>query len=277
MYHIQIVGAGYTGSRIAHFFREKKQKVWAVSRSAEKRTEFTEAGITPVNADLTRPESLEKLPSAHFIVLCPAPDGHEEADYRKIYLEGIGNYLTSLRNKPRPNFILYLSSTSVWKERAGEWVDESAPPDSGIAKGKILAEAESQVLESGYPSAVFRLSGIYGPGRNRLAALKAGMWPESPKNGWMNMIHVDDIAAAMPVLFKSAAAGNVYTGVDDEPVLRSDFYSWLTLKTGTPAKFSYDQAREGKRCSNQKLKSIGFKPQYPSFREGYSSFFKNTA
>jgi nucleoside-diphosphate-sugar epimerase len=271
MYHIQIVGAGYTGTRIARHFRDKKQKVWTVSRSAQK---SSEDGITAVRADLTKPESLEKIPPAHFIVLCPAPDTRSESDYRSVYLEGIGNYLSSLKNKPRPNFILYLSSTAVWKEREGEWVDETAPADADSARGRILIDAERQVLECGLPSAVFRLSGIYGPGRNRFEALKAGTWPENPANGWMNLIHVDDIVQAVPVLFKSGKEGEVYTGVDDEPVLKSELYLWLAEKTGIQPRFNFDGPAGGKRCRNGKLKSLGFKPLYPSFREGYLSFLK---
>ncbi len=275
MYHIQIVGAGYTGSRIAFDFISKKQKVWAVTRTDRRHAEFRQAGITPLIADLTRPETLESLPPAHFVVICPAPDGRTENDYRKIYLEGTAHFLKSLKNKPRPNFILYLSSTAVWRERGGEWVDESIPADADSEKGKILKAAEGQILNCGIPSAVFRLSGIYGPERNRLEALKAGKWPENPENGFVNMIHVTDIVRAVPVLFKSAQSGEIYTGVDDEPVLRSDFYGWLSAKTGFSSGFKFDSSCSGKRCRNLKLKSIGFRPLYPTFREGYQSFLKD--
>ncbi len=270
MYHIQIVGAGYTGSRIAFDFMAKKQKVWAVTRTVERHPEFTQAGITPLAADLTQPETLEKLPPAHFIVICPSPETRTPADYRKIYLEGVGNYLRALKAKSRPSLILYLSSTGVWRDRQGEWMDESMPPDADHERGKILAQAEEQVLASGFPAVVFRLAGIYGPERNRLAAFKAGKWPQSRENGWMNLIHVEDIVRAVPVLFKSAKTGEIYTGVDDGPVLKSDFAAFLAEKTGVKPAFAMDDGRSGKRCSNQKLKSLGFQSLYPTFREGYS-------
>ncbi len=279
MYHVQVVGAGYTGSRIAAYFKEKKQKVWAVTRSGSRRAEFEAAGITPVTADLSRPEDLVKIPPAHFIVLSPAPSGHEESDYRALYLDGIGNYLASLEKRQRPSLIVYISSTSVWRERDGAWVDENSPPDSDSPKGKILAEAERKVLESGYPSLIFRCAGIYGPGRNRIRPLKGGIWPAAGEaDAWMNMIHVDDIVRAMPVLFKKGQAGEIYTGVDDEPVLRSTFCPWLAGKLGIEGKYSFRPgAPQGKRCANAKLKALGYSFSYPSFQEGYEKIMENSS
>ncbi len=276
MYHILVAGAGYTGSRIASFFREKKQKVWALTRSGSRNSEFEEKGIIPVTADLTLPVTLEKVPPAHFIVLSPAPDGHEPEDYRRVYLAGIHNFLDSLKAKPRPYLIVYISSTSVWKEREGAWVDESVEPDAESEKSRILAEAERHVLGCGLPSVVFRLSGIYGPGRNRLQAFRSGTWPGSApaQDGWMNMIRVEDIVRAMPVLFKSAKAGEVYTGSDGSPVLRSEFCSWLAQKTGSSRDFKFFGPAGGKKCSSQKLKDLGFQFLYPDFRAGYEEFLK---
>lgn len=273
MYRILVVGAGYTGSRIALYFREKKQKVWALTRTGKRNPEFEAAGIETVTADLTRPETLTDLPAVNFIVLCPAPDEGTEENYRKIYLEGISHFLNALKKNPAPSFILYISSTSVWRPRGGEWVDENTLPDPETEKGRTLAQAEKNVLESGFPSAIFRLSGIYGPGRNRLKFLESGKMLQE-ENSYMNMIHVEDIVRAVPVLFKSALAGHVYTGVDDRPVLRSEFYKELGELTGRKIEFNFKDGAEGKRCRNAKLKSLKFELKYPTFREGYESFLK---
>lgn len=287
MYHIQIVGAGYAGSRIAAYFREKKQKVWALTRSGKHNAEFEVLGITPVVADLTKPETLEKIPAAHFIVICPAPgEKKDEEAYREIYLKGIGHYLAAIRKNPKPNLIVYLSSTGVYRDRQGEWVDETTPPEPDTEKGKILLEAEDQVLNSGFPAVVFRLAGIYGPQRNAVARAGApshSRMTSSDTSGdrWMNHIHVEDIAGAMPVIFNKGEAGNIYLGVDDEPVLQSVFYEWLATSlrggqmpeanaSGTLAGTGSSRLRRGKRCSNKKLKTLGYKFQYPTFREGYS-------
>ena len=86
------------------------------------------------------------------------------------------------------------------------------------------------------------------------------------------MIHVDDIAGAMPLIFNRAEAGTVYLGVDDAPVLRSEFYAWLAEKFKIPcnAQKNLSLPSEGKRCANRRLKSLGYSFKYPTFRDGYS-------
>ncbi len=272
MYHILIAGAGYTGSAIARYFLQEKQKVFVMTRSEKKAAAFHSEGLHPLCMDLTRPETLKKTPAAHFIVFAAAPDTSEEMDYRKTYLEGLTHFIEAVRNNPKPFLFLYLSSTSVWRERAGAWVDETIPADPDSIKGSILLEAEQLALHSGLPSAVLRLAGIYGPGRNRLQRKPAAA-VENLR--WMNMVHVEDIARAAPILFKCAREGGIYTAVDDEPVLNRDFYAWLKGRTGIvwPGVNPSDEAK-GKRVSNQLLKSLNWKPDYPNFRSGYEAFLK---
>jgi len=278
MYTIQIVGAGYTGARIARFFKEKKQKVFALTRSTEKAAAFQADGIEPIIADLTHPETLRNIPPAHFIVICPAPDpvssgSASEKSYEDIYLKGIGNYLEAIKKNPKPFLIVYLSSTGVWQDQNGDKFDESVAPEPISEKARILVRAEQQILNSGFSAAVLRLSGIYGPGRNRLLAFYEGRWPPA-QDRWINLIHVDDIAAALPVFFKNAKEGQVYLGTDDEPFRVSDLASWLAQKTGVSKEFSFECQAGGRRLSNQKLKTLGIELKYPSFREGYAAILK---
>ncbi len=268
MYTIQVVGAGYTGARIARFFAEKKQKVFALTRSPEKAEILKSQGIQPVLADLTRPESLQGIPAAHFIVICPAPDESTDQAYEAIYLKGIENYLNAIKKNPKPFLIVYLSSTGVWRDQAGDLFDETVEPMPKSEKARILFAAEKQILKSGFPAAVLRLSGIYGPQRNRLNAFRKGEWPQGADR-WMNVIHVDDIAAAMPVFFKNAKEGQVYLGTDDEPFKLSDLANWLAQNAGVKREFSFECFEGGRRLSNQKFRSLGIELKYPTFREGY--------
>ncbi len=128
MYTIQVVGAGYVGMRIARFFALKKQKVFALTRSAAKVEVMKKDGIQPIVADLTRPETLNAVPPAHFIVICPAPDETSEQAYEAVYLRGIQNYLNAIRANPKPFLIVYLSSTGVWRDQTGEVFDETVEP-----------------------------------------------------------------------------------------------------------------------------------------------------
>ena len=277
MYRILILGGGYLGSAMGGFFADKKQKVWAVVRTERRVAELEARGIRPILADLTRPETLTQLPPAQFVMISVAPHIRDEGQYRKVYYEGVKNYLATLDNQIRPVLIVYVSSIGVWEQDDGSWVDEPVPAAPLTARAQILLDTENLVLGSGYPAAVLRLAGIYGPGRNRLEALRQGAWPQPCKDRYINLIHRDDIVQAMPLFLKKAEAGRTYVGTDDEPVLYSELYRWLAAKTGS----AYDDARilrqetpGGKRCRNTKLKSLGIALKYPTFREGYNALLE---
>lgn len=272
MYTILVAGAGYTGSAIARYFTAKKQKVYALTRSAEKAARFESEGMRPLTMDLTKPETIQGIPQAQFVVISVAPDERSAEAYRRTYIEGVGHLLEALKKNAKPLLIVYLSSTGVWPEQKGGWVDEALPAMPDSERGQILLSAENQVLNCGLPSVVVRLAGIYGPGRNRLvsshrmaAETQAAAIPR-----WMNFIHVEDIAQAMPLIFKKAATGEIIACADEEPVESAEFYKWLALNTGfseTPC-FS-GQPAQGKRIRNARLKALGYAFKYPTFREGY--------
>ena len=272
MYRILIAGCGYTGTKIASYFASKKQKVWGLTRSPEKAENLGTSGIAPLICDITRPETLTEIPPVHFVVLSAAPDERSPEAYESIYYHGVRNLLNQLmKTVPRLELIVSLSSTGVYRDFGGERIDENTPPEPDSLTGKILLRSEELVLNSGMPSVIFRLAGIYGPGRNILKRLAGGgnLWE---KDGYLNMIHVDDIVAAMPVLFNKAEPGKVYLGVDDEPVLRSEFLKWLK---GDSPPWGLSPL-EGKRISNQRLKSLGVALKYPTFREGYTEILRLT-
>ena len=302
MYHIQIVGAGYTGSAVAKYFLEKKQKVTVIKRTAEGTQALRDLGATVLQTDLRNPD-LPTIPSANFIVISLAPENRTEEAYRKTYLEAVHNYLTAIQKNQKPLLIVYLSSTGVFGEpeipsvaglplppkdgsvrryatdndvieseaKQSQIIDESVIANPQTERAKILLEAERQILESGYPSLIFRLSGIYGPSRNRIKSVLNGEWPPPHPEKIINMIHVDDIVQSIPILFNQGQAGSVYLGVDDEPVLEGDFYSWLSQKLGVS--FSREKIftgkAYGKKYNNGRLKSLGIAFKYPNFRMGY--------
>jgi len=275
MDRILIAGAGYTGQRIANYFRSKNQKVWGIIRTTDRKSELQKIGAVPMIADLTRPETLSGIPPADFVVISVAPNARDEASYREVYLEGVGNLLKRIKETSAPSLVVYLSSTGVHPDLNGEWIDETTEPKPDTERGKILLEAESQVLNSGLPSVVFRLAGIYGPERNRIQFVREGKWKAEKNDRYLNMIHVDDIVGAIPVLFKSAEAGKVYLGVDDKPVLESEFIHWIAGELNVPvSKNSSNSLIGGKRCRNTRLKSLGFTFRYPTFRDGYTAFLK---
>jgi len=182
--------------------------------------------------------------------------------------------------RQRPKKFIFISSTSVYGDRAGEGVDETTPVDMDRLSPDVrcLLNAEHEVLKSSIPSIVFRLGGIYGYGRNRLKRIQKGAFVPAFSGVYTNRIHLDDIVEGIQVLMEKGKAGEIYLGVDDEPVTQDVFYSWIyeklslvkpdadILKTAPP--------RGSKRCSNQKIKALGLQFKYPSFRQGYRELIK---
>lgn len=269
MYHIQIAGAGYLGSRIADYFQQKKQKVTALVHSAASVEKLKSRSISALSVDLLNSNSLTSIPPANFIVISVAPRDYSMEGYRNIYLDGIKNYLSALAKHPKPFLIVYISSTGIYSEDNGNWVDADILPNPKTEKARILLAAENQVLQSGYPACILRLSGIYGPARNRIEKIKQGTIPE--KNVWTNLIHVDDAVSMIPILFKSAKTGNIYLGTDNQPFTQQEFLDWLCPQLNVSIPDLESKNLTGKRCSNQKLKELGWKPSFSTFKEGYSS------
>jgi nucleoside-diphosphate-sugar epimerase len=276
VYSILVVGAGYVGGAVARYFKAKKQKVSVLVHRDSDRLPFEKEGILVFSADLTRPETLGEIPQAHFIVISVAPAERHDTSYRNVYVEGVGNFLAALRKNARPFLIVYLSSTGVWGRKFEDWVDETVSPEPETEREKILLEAEAQMFGSGFPAAIFRLAGIYGPGRNRIVQLQSGGWPPTGEPDiYMNMIHVEDVVAAVPVLFNRAREGEIYIGVDDEPVPCSQFRRWLGLRLGLEMSSPVQTAVKGKKLCNQRLKGLGVNLTYPTFREGYEALLQS--
>lgn len=266
-----IAGCGYVGLALSRHLAKQGWSVWGLRRSESARDELERAGVTPIMADLTRPQSLCDLPVVDYVVSCQAP-GRSEQNYRSTYLDGARNLIEAIRTKA-PQKFLWLSSTSVYGQSSDEWVSEETTPEPASEHARILLEAESVVLHSSFQSLVVRLGGVYGPGRERTPLLQNGTVSVNDP-GYMNHIHVDDVVRLIQFLLEGGTAGEIYLGVDDEPVLRSEFYRWLAKKADLelPASRARVPARSvtSKRCSNQKIKSLGFVFKYPTYREGFS-------
>ncbi len=269
MYNICVLGMGYTGMAIAKYFKSKNQRVYGIIRNPERKETLEKKEIIPVLADITKPETLKKIPAAHFIVIAVSPDSRDEESYRKIYLEGVRNFIEAIQKNPRPYLILYLSSTGAYGSKVAGHVTEDTPLQNDSWRSEVLTQAEEQILNSGYESIVFRLGGIYGPGRNRIERVKNDDWVKPEKNVSMNVIHRDDIVGAVQTLFKEGEAGKVYLGCDDSPAPIFEFYSWLSEKLGKKCDLPLDAETSGKNCSNKRLKALGYMFKYPTFKEGY--------
>ncbi len=283
---VAILGCGYVGLELGRQLTPDHDVV-GVRRSADGTEAVETAGLTPVEADVTDADRLESVPSVDAVVFAASSGGRDAEAAREVYCRGQETAIDHFAGRADPpDRYVYTSSTGVYGDHGGDWVDEETSLDPVTEKTEVLAEAERIALErtseKGIDGTVARVAGIYGPGRNRLERYVEGPVTE----GYLNMIHRDDVAGALAHLLETdAARDEVVLLVDDEPVSRWDLADWLAEQCGKPApeKVTREErlAEEGlseaarrrlttsKRCSNEKLRSLGYEFVYPTYREGY--------
>jgi nucleoside-diphosphate-sugar epimerase len=275
MARVLIAGCGAVGCRLGLLLTADGHEVWGLRRRAS----AVPAPLQPLCADLGEPTSLRGLPEGLDYVVYTASAGRfaEEA-YRAAYVEGLRNVIAALRAQgQRPRRIVFTSSTGVYGQTEGEWVDEDSPTKPLGFSGRYLLEGEHLLLAGPYPATVVRLAGLYGPGPGRLLQSVRGgqaVLPSGPPR-YTNRIHRDDAARALRHLLRIESPAAIYLGVDDEPADQATVYRWLAKALGVPAPrvgTVADTSRPqggNKRCSNRRLLSTGFTPRYPTFRDGY--------
>ncbi|MEO6171898.1 MAG: NAD-dependent epimerase/dehydratase family protein [Arenimonas sp.] len=253
-----IAGAGDVGTRVANALSCAEHQVISISRSAREIT----SSIRAVAADLTTGEGLTKLPRrADALVFCVAPDERSEAAYRQLYVDGLQRLLQQCQFKR----VVFVSSTAVYAQDAGEWIDEQSPALAETFNGRILLEAEA--LCGQHPQGVtLRFTGIYGPGRNwMLRRAKAG---ETGRAHWTNRIHVDDGVAAIVHVLGLESPKKIYCVNDDCPAFESEVLDWLRAPEAEIETLLNPNAT-GRRVRNNLLRLSGWEPKYSSYREGY--------
>ena len=224
------------------------------------------------SVDISRQKDVEaKTGNFDAIIHSASTRGGDVDAYRHVFLDGARNLLQRFGGSR----MLFVSSTSVYAQEAGESVTETSPAEPRHERGKILREAENLVLASG--GIVSRLAGIYGPSRSSLLKrFLSGQAVFDPQNDrFVNQIHRDDAAAAIQLLIQERTGGEIYNVVDNAPILRNECYCWLAAKLNRPipsmGRSAFKARKRGesnKRVSNAKLRAIGWAPRYPSFADG---------
>lgn len=269
---VLIAGCGDVGNALAARLLAEGCEVWGVRR----RVEALGDGVRPWRIDLTEPSSFVRPPAAfdHLFYTASA-DRRDEDHYRSIYVDGLRNLLGSLRGAGSPlRRVLFTSSTAVYGQSAGEWVDETAETEPLRFNGRVLLEAEAVVREAPETGINLRLSGIYGPDRTRLVRkVWAGEALATPS--WTNRIHVEDCAGALHHLMRIDEPMPLYLGSDDEPAKTSDVVAWLGRELGVPKPLDGPSERLNKRCRNTRLTESGYRFELPSFREGYGPIVRD--
>lgn len=289
---VLIVGCGYVGLPLGKELARQGHDVFGLRRSALAADEMRSAGIEPLLADVTQPESLTKLSrDFDWVVNCTASGGGGAEDYRKIYLEGNRNLIAWLAGSPIKKFV-YTSSTSVYGQNDGSVVTEESLVEPESATSKVLVETEKLLLaaatERQFPAVVLRVAGIYGPARGH--SFKQFLRGEARIEGdgarWLNMIHRDDLIGILIAALENGKPGEIYNAVDNEPVSQLNFFEWLAAELQKPlpprvpadAEVWRKRGATNKRVSNAKLVAELNPPfKSPDFRAGYAAELRRMA
>lgn len=276
-----IAGCGDVGSRLALRMFAEGWRVHGLRRNVS----ALPAGVLPIAGDLERAERPVDWPTDALdaVVFCVAASRHDEEGYRAAYVEGLRHVLAWLRESgQQPRRLLFVSSSGVYGQRDGEWIDEDAPAEADGYSGRVMREAEQLALDSGLPATLVRLTGLYGPGREWLLnQVRMGYRVASEPPLYGNRIHVDDAAGLLAHLLRAEQAGTplapCYLGVDDAPAPLHEVVAWLRERLGVThwSESSTVRRAGSKRCSNARARALGWEPQYPSFREGYAAILKD--
>lgn len=275
-----VFGLGYSAKAFVKAYRPRFTWIGGTAQSDDTVAALAAEGIAPrrFSDDVADPAIATDIAQAEALLVSvpPSPDGDPV----------LVRFRDAIARSPRLSWIGYLSTIGVYGDHGGAWVDEETPPAPSSRRSRERLAAEQGWLELGRDTGkavhIFRLAGIYGPGRNALAQLAAGSAKRIVKPGQVfNRIHVDDIAAVLMASLDKPRAGAVYNVADDEPAPSQDVIAFAAGLAGVepPPEVPFDRAdlspmaasfyAESKRASNRLLKEeLGVRLSFPTYREG---------
>ncbi|MDX1654114.1 MAG: SDR family oxidoreductase [Candidatus Competibacteraceae bacterium] len=272
MTRILIAGCGDVGSRLGLLLSQAGHQVWGLRRNPNLLPE----PIEPLAADLAHPTDLEDLPAGlEAIYYTASADARDEVHYRMAYLDGPRHLLQALAAAGQsPRRVFFTSSTSVYAQNQGQWVDEDSPAQGRGTTGALMVQGERIWLQGHFPATVVRLAGLYGPGRTRLIdSVRRGAVCQD--QAFTNRIHVEDAARVLAHLLTLPDPAPLYCAVDDDPATQCQVFGWLAERLKAPAPRVETTGPSNKRIRNALLKASGFTFHYPTFREGYGEMLDN--
>ncbi|GAB3283963.1 NAD(P)H-binding protein [Parahaliea aestuarii] len=275
-----VLGCGDLGLRLAAALPQ-----WQVTGLCRSPQRLPDALRGPA-VDYTRPGSLDFLAglAPDYIVTTLKPVGKGEPGYIAGFTEATRNLLRGLGNH-RPRALLMVSSTRVYAEQHGGWVDEHSPLTTQDPCAQAIIQAEQLLLGAGCNAATVRCAGIYGDPQGRLLTrIASGELCAPQPTRYSNRIHRDDVAGFLAHLLLQAAGNKqlapVYLACDDQPAPQAEVEQWLAGQLGVPresAQLVKAPPQAHKRCRNRALRDSGFQLRYPGYRSGYAAVLAQRA
>jgi nucleoside-diphosphate-sugar epimerase len=274
-----IAGCGYVGVATADLFHATGWDVEGWTHSAGSAAKLADKPYPVRAVDITSAEGVKAAAKSFDAVIhCASSGGGGPEGYRRVYLEGARNLVAAGVADASHTRFLYTSSTSVYAQTDGEWVDEESAAEPTHETGLILRQTEEFVRQSG--GMVARLAGIYGPGRSALLRkfLSGEARIDANRARYVNQAHRYDIAAALFQLVslpdERMPANSIFNVVDDQPITERACYEWLAARLTQPIPPTSTVARtskrglSNKRVRNAKLRGLGWTPRFPTFASG---------
>jgi nucleoside-diphosphate-sugar epimerase len=271
MARVLIAGCGYVGTASANLFADAGWEVTGWTRSKASAEQISAGAISATAIDISDLESVRRNSfDADVAVHCAGATERDDHSYGQVYRKGVANLAASF---PRARLI-FTSSTSVYAQQDGSWVNEESLAEPLTERGKILREAEDIILDHG--GLVLRVAGIYGPGRSFLLRSVINRAPlVSVNDRLVNQVHRDDVAAAIFFLAqqRTVSSPRIFNVVDDLPVVRSEILTWLSTELGIPLSppegIEGKRSESNKRVSNAKLRALGWAPIYSNYIDAF--------
>ena len=268
--NVLVIGCGYLGTSVLKRLTQMGWEATGVTLSESSAASLRNEGLQAVAADL-RASNLTVLTGIRrdLLIHCASSGRGGPEGYHQIFLEATKRLIQEAQFQ----HFIFTSSTSVYAQTNGSIVTETDTADPERETGKILRETEEVVLENG--GTVMRLAGLYGPGRcvplRKLLSGEAVIEGEGER--WLNSIHRDDAAFAFCLVATHRWPG-IFNVVDDTPITQLEWFKWTCVRLErplppfAPRDLNRKRGWTSKRVSNAKLRSLGWTPKYPSFREG---------
>lgn len=275
-----IIGCGDIGQRLAQKITPQGYQVTGLRRSLIADLPHLHYTV----CDVTEADSLKPILATGFdvIVISMTPSERSDAGYQRAYVDTCRNLVHSLRAlQQQPRLVIFVSSTGVYAQDDGSWINEDSPTTPETFSGKRLLEAEQIIADSGFTHTIVRFSGIYGPGRNRLIE-QVVQQRASASSAYTNRIHADDCAGVLAYLIKQSeqqALAPLYLATDSSPTPMVDVVSWIAAQLEIEKFLSLDATNErgNKRISNQRLLQCGYQFIYKDYQQGYTDMLKSYA
>lgn len=258
-----IIGFGYVGQALANRLQEEGHEVYGLCRSAK------DTDIPLILKDTQHLVSSD-LPEFDYAFYMVSAGEYSEQAYQDAYVNGVRAALNALSNTDLKRFI-FISSTGVYPQCEGEWVDETTPIVPTTFSSKALYEGEQAVLNSQLPATVLRFGGIYGPKRTGLIKkVMSGEAKWTDKICYTNRIHLDDCVGICLHVLKGKPQA-CYNAVDSQPTPMNDVLEFLAKQLDADVSGSYSPKRGHKKCSNKRILKDGYTFKYPDYKTGYLS------